>query len=624
MKTEHRMRVWPAVLAGFLMSAGLAHALINPNFTPMHLVNQSEIILELQLTGAQDGKIRAEVKEVIKGKYEAKTVSLELQGSAFKEQIDIIAKMATQPGGVQALFFVSQANADGGGDASGGEKGLLHLSGQWVSFDHEKDVWRMESINAKMQATWNGGTDMLRRAVDYVLTDPAPSFPCAEGVSWGTPSKFATFTGMVHAVMPVTLTDGGKQALFVASESGDRLFVYDPKERALQDVTSAYKLATTSRVAAWGALKPDGRLGLVSWDGRSVSAYLQDSNGVLQMSAALSKTELKGNCLSLTVIDSGTPGCPAVLIGTDTMPLLWTPVFGQDAAQTVRPVAAGAPLVKDLGPAGRCLVADFDGSGLPSILQLFAKGSLMYKGKAAGQFEEPKPCAVALGTGPSDAFLGDFSGSGLLDVLTLGDSIRMWGNCGHMKFVDVMSFTGEFAYKGQTDAHAGAVGDINGDGRQDIICFYDNSVPHINFNRGFRSFGHANVIDFDTTGVIPEIANGQQTGNWTNLKGDGIQELVVVLKNGDAWFLPVDTGSDKGGCVRVMLSSKAKYAGPLKVVGWRGKHCLGAWNLLPGVAEGFVAQTEAGPVTIQWQLPNGKLQSRDLTIENMPVDLLIP
>ena len=76
--------------------------------------------------------------------------------------------------------------------------------------------------------------------------------------------------------------------------------------------------------------------------------------------------------------------------------------------------------------------------------------------------------------------------------------------------------------------------------------------------------------------------------------------------------------------MRVLLSSKNSYVGPVNVVGYRGKRCLGAWNVMPGTSEGFVAQTEAGPVTLKWQLPGGKPQSKDFILENAPVKFVLP
>ncbi len=621
-----------AALTWTLFSIEPAQALINPNFTPIHLVNQADTILEVQLSPAKDSVITATVKAVIKGKFEAKTFALSLKDTAFPAQAEVVERLAGAPGAGPALFFSgkikekdAQPTGDGGGgnDAGDIEKGYLHIDGQWVSFEKDKGVWCMNEISSKMLGTWNGGTDMLRKVVDYTLSDPQPVIPCTEGVSWGKPSKFATLGGKVTATMPMTRVNGGNQTLFVAADSGDKLFEYDAASRGLKDVTAAHKLVTKSTVATWGDLNADGRMDLVSWNGAAVTVFLQDSNGVLQADAKLPASGVKGGCTSLVVIESGVAGHPAVLIGTAAMPLLWTPTPGAEP-QTAKPVASGEAPVKDFGAAGRCLVADFDADGLADILQLFEKGSLIYKGRAPGRFEPPKPCTVALGAGQSDAFLGDVDGDGLLDIFTLGDITRIWNNRGKMEFVNVMQASGEFSYKGSTDSHFGAIGDINGDGRQDVVCFYANGIPHINFNRGFRSFGNANGIDFEATGVIPGAGNGQQTGCWTDLNGDGIQELVVVLANGEAWFLPVDTGNEKGGCARVMLSSQGPYAGPLNVVGYRDKRCLGAWNVLPGTTEGFVAQNEAGPVTLTWQLPGGKPQSKTVTLENVPVKVILP
>ena len=53
-------------------------ALINPNFTPIHLVNQFTLVVELEMAPVRDGKSVGTVKQVLKGKLESKTVTFDL------------------------------------------------------------------------------------------------------------------------------------------------------------------------------------------------------------------------------------------------------------------------------------------------------------------------------------------------------------------------------------------------------------------------------------------------------------------------------------------------------------------------------------------------------------------
>jgi hypothetical protein len=72
---------------------------------------------------------------------------------------------------------------------------------------------------------WAGGTDMLRRAVDYNLQDEDAVVPVTDRVSWSEgPVKVAALDGAIRAVRPIGIAGDGKPVLFVACEKGDRCF----------------------------------------------------------------------------------------------------------------------------------------------------------------------------------------------------------------------------------------------------------------------------------------------------------------------------------------------------------------------------------------------------------------
>jgi hypothetical protein len=436
---------------------------------------------------------------------------------------------------------------------------------------------------------------------------------------------FATLEGAVHAATPVDLAGDGKWALHVACEGGDRLFRYDAKAGGLADITAEVKLSARSTVATWGDYNGDGQMDLLSFNGEAMVVHTRSADGTFVAGKEFLKGALPDGCLSLTCIDLGkivpvsvstTTGpdgffgvacvdevkfVAGVVIGTRAVPLLWLP--GRAEARPIGGAFAG----KDLGTPGPCLVADFDGDGLPDILQLFEKGSLVYPGEALGRFRNAKPCKPALGAGQGGAFVGDFDADGLLDVFTAcsdGGS-RLWSNRGKFEFVDTSAMTGELTYKGAGGAVGGATGDFNNDGRQDVVFFYAAEPPRLYFNRGFRSFGLANGLYASASGVLPKGQQGQQAGCLADFNGDGVQDTVVVLKNGQAWaFYPEAPAPPR--TLRAALPGKGLWAGPMTVTAFRGARCLGAWNVRAGVSEAFVGLTEAGPVTLKWGPPIGR------------------
>jgi hypothetical protein len=135
-------------------------------------------------------------------------------------------------------------------------------------------------INDRMLMTvWHGGTDTMHRAVDYIQTDDDPKVPVAEGFAFSKgPLKLASLTGAIRAVRTVDLAGDGKLALFVASESGDRLFA-GAKERTFADLTGARGLQSKSVAFASGDFAGQGRLDLISFDGKVVTLNAQQADG---------------------------------------------------------------------------------------------------------------------------------------------------------------------------------------------------------------------------------------------------------------------------------------------------------------------------------------------------------
>ena len=143
MKTKLRAA---ALVAGMLGLCVTAQAIINPNFTPIDLVKDSDTILLLEFDTANDkGVATATVKKVLKGKYEPKKLSVDFMAgiveTAGREATDLIAR-----GQHEALLFIGsfqvQGDAGAGGYDMDGEqqaKGYLQIGGEWT--DHTQHEW---------------------------------------------------------------------------------------------------------------------------------------------------------------------------------------------------------------------------------------------------------------------------------------------------------------------------------------------------------------------------------------------------------------------------------------------------------------------------------------------------
>lgn len=517
------------------LACSTSFAFINPNFSPVHLMEQSETVLAISFDKPlKDGKAEATVVKALKGEKPAKPLVFDLGASAFPAQGKEVEAMIAD-GAREAMLFTGQFGEGGGGAAAEGAKGMLHVCGMWVVFNGNEDgSWDLEKIDSHMMGTWAGSTDMLRRAIDYILSDPDADVPVRSNAEWDTAVKFATIEGKVTGAIPVECD--GKLALYVACDKGDMLFPWK-----------------------------DGKL-------------------------------------------VGEP--------QDT---------GLARAKTNVPIDLAK--VSDVGAQGAVFYADFDGDGLPDILQMFERAACFYKGTAPGKFAEPVKTQLALGKGKSTAQIGDYDADGLLDVFcSAEDGNHLWHNLGGGKFVNRLSPTlsrsmsGEIDYISKPGGVDGMTGDVNNDGRQDILVAYAEMAPHIFFDRGFRSFGHAHEIDLAEQKLLEEASKGQQACALADFTGDGAQDLVIVLTNGDAWLFPRRV---VGKALSVSVSLGKDAPDPLLVVGYAGKRCLGAWNVTRGGNPAFFGLTDAGTVTLKWKLPTGEEKSAKVDVIDRAVRYVV-
>ncbi|MGA2064959.1 MAG: VCBS repeat-containing protein [Thermoguttaceae bacterium] len=606
-----------------LLAAAPAAAMINPHFTPVHLVKQAGLIVSVDLKqGASKDQYLAAIREVLKGKTDLKALRLDLSKAINTQNADALRELAA--GGKPALLFVGEfAEEKGGGvEAAATPRGLLHLAGQWAEFDGGQDgVWAFRQIDSKSQAVWAGGSDMLRRAVDYILEDDDPEVPVVDGAAWSSDQKkIAALDGKIRAVRPIDLAGDGKLVLFVARDQGDHLLVCDPKSRNFSDITAARRLQSKSRAFAWGDFSGRGRLDLISFDGRALALSAQQADGTFQARPLELAAALENGCIGLAALDCGTPapsptGCPAgLLVSTRGRPL--RVAFDPAGKPAISILAAPGVDLAKLGPAGPCLVADFNGDGLPDVLQLFAAGSVLYRGQGPGKFAPGTACAVKLGTGEAGACVADFAGEGRFGVLAVStDAVRLWQNEGDGKFVETLNLSGEIAYISKPGGIECMVGDINNDGRQDALIAYSAASPQLFFNRGYRSFGHAHTLDLAERQLLPVAEQGQQSACLGDFDGDGAQDMVLALTSGEIWVFFRENEDHEAHSVIAALPAGGRCKGPVTVTGWNGKRCLGAWNVLPGTSQAFFGRREAGPVTLKWRLPGGPEQKKEVVVE---------
>jgi hypothetical protein len=594
------------------LSAVTALALINPNFTPNDLVEQSQTILAVKLH-KPDGKqrVKMEVVKVLKGKKPEGDLIMDLSAASQKAWAEHVGKLAAARGDAPVPFFIGKYREQGEGEEMEAvEAGLLQMDRDWVVMDRGKGkgVWNMSHVEAKKQGTFDGGSDMLIKAVTYLKDNPDDRVPVEIGCDWLESKKPGKAEGKVSAACAVDLDGKGKLALYVAATGGDRLYLWGGKDFA--DVTGARKLSAKSAASAWADFDADGKLDLASWDGAALTIHLQGADGFGGKKIGTG-FKPEGKVLSLLAVDAGVKGKPGLLVGTEKGPVLLAP-----AGDGFKAAALAAPPA-DLGAASPPVVADLDGDGLYDVLQPFEKDGVVWKGKGGGKFDAPVKVGVGSGKGVTRCCTGDYDADGLLDVYMVGaDCVRFWSNKGKLKFVDSFGHSGEMCYTAQPGGSGAGTCDLNNDGLQDIWITYASEAVHHYFNRGFRSFGKSLSTIWENQDVQADTAPGQQAGVIEDLNGDGGQDMALVLKTGEVLVYLREVWEDEPPLsVRAVLAPKSPCAGPITVTGWNDKRCLGSWNLTAGSAGALFCLAAPGKVKLKWKFPGGKEQTKTIELE---------
>jgi hypothetical protein len=605
---------WTLPLAAWLvwLVAAPAPGLINPNFTPLHLVQQSKLILQLAPSAATpaEGPVTLAVRGVLHGKTAAKTLKIAVDGVEPAQ----VAALRQRLAGQQVATFYS------GKYSEGGERALLHAGGKWFSlYEGKAGAWRLGRQDDQMLGTWDGAPEMLLRAVRYILSEPRATVPVDCGAAWDDLADLPELPGEATALTVVDRTGDGKAALFVASPKGDRLLEWDDDEEAFVDASAKIALATRSRLVAWADVDGDGRLDLAAWDGTKLTFHVAGANGKLAAANLTVAGTLPRHVVGITPMDAGAGGRAGLLLSTPTGGVLLAPERAAGWAARALPVAAD--VAKRLGSAGPAVAADLDGDALPDVLVPFETGGLLYRGLGGGRFAAPAPVRVAYGKLPGAAAVGDWDADGLLDVFVAADpGGRLYQNLGRGAFVESITLCGE-TYKIQRAAVRAAACEINHDGRQDLLVAYrsqdefGSTPPQIYFNRGFRSFGYAVGLNEEPMRrTLPDAAEGQRAAVAADLNDDGGTDLALVLADGTLKVLLGEEYDEAMG-VRVILPPGAKHAGPVTVSARIKSRPLGAWCVRPGEPGAVFGVEDPTQVTVEWRFPGGKPQRKQIEVE---------
>jgi hypothetical protein len=591
----------------------------------------SSQVLVLRVSAPQDNAVAAEVTETLKGKaLSVKKVDFGLGQELEEEEVKAAFGGKTT---VTAVLVLSDKRDKAEDEADG----ALEIETSWFGVVRRQGKLVLEKDKRDLFAVWAGSARMLAAAARYAQTDPAAEFPVRSSTSWGEPLKLGKLTGPATGCM---LADFGKpmgRCVLVLAEAGDRVCRAASEGGKLADATTPLKLRTASKAAAVGDFDGDGRIDLLSWDGRSLKLSVQTPAGTF---AAPRDCGSLAECLSLDCIDVGGPR-PGLVAGTSQGPVLLT--WGAGGALTAQPLGGSATpeTLAKLEPGGLCVVADFNGSGRADVMALFSKGAQFYAAEGTGRFKALVEIDLPLVDQPRVALCGDYDADGLLDVLVAGkDGLALLSRESPQRWSNVTYLTGELAYHGNANRPQ-IVGcapcDVNIDGRQGMAMFYADRKPLVFFNRGFACFGWARELDLDPSTAVAEpgaegvpaaplgqpkpeaaagpedLKQGQAAGVVVDLDGDGVPDMLAVgAKEREIWAV-FGRREDRQSRRNCTLTLPASSRGPVTVTVRDDKRVAGMYVVRPGVPT-LVGRAEAGPMVLGWLAPNGRPVQREVVV----------
>ncbi|HUT33486.1 MAG TPA: VCBS repeat-containing protein [Planctomycetota bacterium] len=586
--------------------ASTALAIINPRFTPRHLVEEAELVLAGPIQpSANPLEWQLTVATQIKGKAAARHV-LSLTDCS-KDHVGDIRQALKANDQAPAILFCGTLGAE--------KRAYLHVAGLWLDVKAAGDArWSVAGYASHMTGTYVGGTDMLIRMSEHLAQDPDADVPITAGVRWLAHARAGNVPGDVAGLAAIEFPALSKTCLFVGSPAGDRLFRAKGDD-AIEEITAAAKLDTKSCRFAWLDIDGDGLADLVSWDSTAAAVRLASADGTLKPAPVA--PAVGSDCCAL--VPCSTDGRPGILVSTSTAAFLVV----ADAKGEWRRVELPPGAQAGKGQPSACIAADLDNDGLVDVLQPSETAGVLWRGKPGG-FLPPQPSPVATGGGTASAAIGDFNQDGFLDIFLAGPGKNtLWENDSKGGFRDIFRHSGSMSYKCPTRAAAVATMDLNHDGRQDICLGYVEGEPLYHWNRGFRSFGEEGEVRLpDAQGGVAQARPGQRALLGADLNGDGSSDLATVLSNGDV----IVCFTDQIGVPGVRLRLPRGTTGPVTASAWIGdKHpvCLGALPVLGHSPAAFLCTRYPGKCTVRFHLPGKPNQSATAAVEDAPKDIIL-
>jgi Concanavalin A-like lectin/glucanases superfamily/FG-GAP-like repeat/IPT/TIG domain/FG-GAP repeat len=284
-------------------------------------------------------------------------------------------------------------------------------------------------------------------------------------------------------------------------------------------------------------LDGDGRPDLViaDWYAADIVIYQNlSSNGITSFGPQLVLPVVPAdanNTLSISVADVDGDGKPDIIASTSNSNLIY--VFRNISSPGLLTTNSfAAPVIISAGDGSQSIaVRDLNGDGKPDIVIPNSSDdsiSILQNQSTIGNISFGAPVNLVTGYNPEDVAIADLDGDGYPDIAVTSrpnGTVTVYRNLGLGGTITSNSFAPAVVLTGITDALRLKIGDIDGDGKPDIVVadWYNDEVSvlrNLTTGPGITANSFAAPVSFPTGGWANNVALG-------DLNGDGKLEVIV-------------------------------------------------------------------------------------------------
>jgi hypothetical protein len=375
----------------------------------------------------------------------------------------------------------------------------------------------------------------------------SPSKGTLTAADFSTEQSFSTGTTEPNKIAATGDLDGdGKPDIIIADDGGKKtLILRNTGANGTASFETALTIATSGNQTSLtvGDIDGDGKLDLVEVDKTNssfVSVYLNTTVAVGSISFSAATNLITGannhKLRNVAISDLDGDGKADIAVVNNEGNVL---LYRNTGSVGTVSFAAKVEFPAGTGPQG-IMIGDIDSDGLPDLAITNADGGgtsirVLRNTSTSGTLSFVNSGNFTTGGGPYDLALGDLDGDGQLDIATVNHSGQ------NVSVLLNTSTSGTVSFANKTDFAIGrnalkiAIGDLNGDGKLDMVITQSGAVISIftNTTTTAGTVTFAPMIDIASTGNSLQAMIVDLDGDGKTDFATGGSNKIIVLHNAD-------------------------------------------------------------------------------------------